>query len=113
MEGQRQAGLQDYRLWWALFVVFAVLCVLVVQHRYRQWRRVGRALGELDGSAREEQVRRWRQAGWQLGLMVVSLVAMTGAVFAVFLGWPPPLLSALRILALTAVLGVLFLSLRS
>jgi hypothetical protein len=44
--------------------------------------------------------------------MVVSLLAMTGVVFAVFLEWPPALLSSLRLLALVAVLGVLLLSLR-
>jgi hypothetical protein len=44
--------------------------------------------------------------------MVVSLLAMTGVVFAVFLEGPPALLSALRLLALVAVLGVLLLSLR-
>jgi hypothetical protein len=45
--------------------------------------------------------------------MVVSVVAMTGLVFAILLGSPRALLSALRVLALAAVLGVLFLGLRS
>lgn len=67
---------------------------------------------ELAGPERAEQARRWQLAGWQLLLMVVSLLAMTGVVFAVFLEWPPALLSALRLLALVAVLGVLLLSLR-
>ncbi len=93
-------------------MLFAVLCVLVVQHRYRRWRRAGRALGDLLGAERAVQTRRWRAARWQLVLMLVSLLAMTGVVCAVFLAWPPVLLSGLRLLALAAVLGVLLLSLR-
>jgi hypothetical protein len=103
----------DYRLWWALFVLFAVMCILVMQHRYRHWRRVGRALGQLVGQEHAEQMRRWQAAGWQLVLMLVSLLAMTGVVFAVFLTWPYAVLAALRLVALVAVLGVLILTLRS
>jgi hypothetical protein len=95
-----------------LFVFFAVLSVLVVQHRYRQWRRASRLLPGLKGPARAEQTRRWRLEGWRLLLMMLSLLAMTGVVFAVFLAASPAVLSALSLLALAAVLGVLLLSLR-
>jgi hypothetical protein len=61
-----------------------------------------------------EQRRRaaWWLEGWRLALMAASLLAMTGMVFAVFLEGSPALLSALRLLALLTVLGVLLLSLR-
>ena len=78
-----------------MFVFFAILSVLMVQHRYRRWRRTGRRL-----------------EGWRLVLMMVALLAMTGAVFAVFSDAPPGVLSALRLVALGAVIGVLVLSLR-
>jgi fatty acid desaturase len=103
---------RDYPIWWALFVFFAVLSVLVVQHRYRRWRQAGRILAQIDSPARDEQRRRLRLEGWRLVLMTVSLVAMTGLVFAVFLQLPAVLLLALRIVALAAVLGVVLLSLR-
>lgn len=95
-----------------MFVFFAVLGVLVVQHRYRRWRRAGRLLAELSGERRVEQARRLRLEGWRLLLMIVSLLAMTALVFAFFLGAPQALLLPLRLLALVAVLGVLFLGLR-
>jgi hypothetical protein len=90
------AGLRDYRLWWALFVFFAILSVLAMQSRYRRWRRAG-------GRPRVE--------GWRLLLMMVSLLAMTGLVFAVLLEAPMTLLFPLQVLALVSVLGVLLLSL--
>jgi hypothetical protein len=93
-------------------VFFAVLSVLVVQHRYRRWRRARRLLPGLANRERAEQTNRLRLEGWRLILMAVSLLAMTGVVFAVFLGVPPTLLSAFRLIALASVLGVLFLSLR-
>lgn len=103
--------MRDYRVWWALFVFFAVLSVLVVQRRYRRWRQAGRILAQM-GPARDEQRRRLRLEGWRLILMTVSLVAMTGLVFAVFLQLPAVLLLTLRIVALAAVGGVVLLSLR-
>ena len=104
--------MRDYRLWWALFVFFAALSVLAVQYRYRRWRRAGRLLTELAGQQRAEQARRLRLEGWRLVLMTVSLLAMTGLVFAVLLQAPSALLFPLRFLALVAVLAVLLLSLR-
>ena len=103
--------MRDYRVWWALFVFFAVLSVLVVQHRYRGWRRASRILAGT-GPGRDEQRRRLRLEGWRLLLMAGSVLAMTGLVFAVFLEAPAALLLALRIVALAAVLGVVLLSLR-
>jgi hypothetical protein len=91
---------------------FAVLSVLVLQLRYRRWRRTGRLLPGLTGPALTEQARRWRLEGWRLLLMMLSLLAMTGVVFAVFLTAPAAVLSALRLLALLSVLGVVALSLR-
>jgi hypothetical protein len=104
--------LRDYRLWWALFVFFAALSLLVVQYRYRRWRRASRLLLRLVGPDQAEQVRRLRLEAWRLALMTVSLLVMTGLVFAVLWHAPPALLFPLRLLALLAVLGVLLLSLR-
>jgi hypothetical protein len=103
--------LRDYRFWWALFVFFAILSVLAIQYRYRSWRRAGRLLTELAGPRRTEQVRRLRIEGWRLLLMTMSLLAMTGLVFAVLLEAPTTLVFPLRVLALVSVLGVLLLSL--
>jgi hypothetical protein len=64
------------------------------------------------GPERAEETSRWWLEGWRLALMAASLLAMTGMVFAVFLEGSPALLSALRLLALLTVLGVLLLSLR-
>ena len=64
------------------------------------------------GPARDEQRLRLRLEGWRLLLMTVSLLAMTGLVFAVFLQVPAVWLLALRIVALAAVLAVVLLSLR-
>lgn len=105
--------MRDYRLWWALFVFFAVCSVLVIQSRYRRWRQAGRLVAELAGTERAAHARRLRLEGWRLVLMIASVVAMTGLVFAVFLGAPPAVISLLRALALAAVLGVLLLGFRS
>jgi hypothetical protein len=104
--------LHDYRFWWALFVFFAALGVLVVQRRYRWWRRAKDALAELTGESRLEQTRRVRLEAWRLALMTVSLLVMTGLVFGVFLGAPPTLVLTLRLLAILSVLGIVLLSLR-
>jgi hypothetical protein len=105
--------LRDYRVWWALFVFFAVLSILVVQLRYRRWLKAGQLLAELKpGALKAEHTRRWRLEGWRLLSMIVSLAAMTGLLFAVFLAAPAAVVATLRVLALVAVLGVLALSLR-
>lgn len=103
-------GVSDYRVWWALFVFFAVLSLLVVRHHYGIWRRTRGLLPRLGAAERQVQVRRVRREGWRLIAMAVSLLAMTGVVFALFLGAPPPLQSALRVLAVVGVAGVLLLS---
>jgi hypothetical protein len=95
--------LRDYRVWWALFVFFAALGVLVVQRRYRLWRRA-------KGASVEPQ--RVRREGWRLVMMTASLIVMTGLVFGALLGAPPALLLALRLLAIGSVLGLVLLSLR-
>ena len=105
--------MRGYRFWWTLFVFFAVSSVLVIQSRYRRWRLAARLLQDLAGSERADHVRRLRVEGWRLALMVVSVLAMTGLVFAVFLGAPPGAISTLRALALAAVVGVLLLGFRA
>jgi hypothetical protein len=55
--------------------------------------------------------RRIRLEGWRLVLMTVSLLAMSGVVVTVFWPGPAALLDALRLLALSAVAGLLVLSL--
>ena len=102
----------DYRFWWALFVFFAALGVLVVQRRYRWWQRAKQASAELTGESRIEQMRRVRLEGWRLAMMTASLLVMTGLVFGVFLGAPPSLVLMLRMLAILSVLGVVLLGLR-
>lgn len=104
--------LHDYRFWWALFVFFGVLAVMVVQRRYRWWRRAKGALSQLPDESRAEQVRRVQVEGWRLALMTTSILVMTGLVFGVLLGAPPILVAALRMLAIIGVLGVVVLSMR-
>lgn len=66
----------------------------------------------MAGPQRAEQARRLRLEAWRLVLMAVSVLAMTGLVFAVLLEAPSVLILPLRTLALMAVLAVLVLSLR-
>jgi hypothetical protein len=103
---------RDYRFWWALFVFFAAIGVLVVQRRFRWWRRAKRALTGLTGEGQTEQTRRVRLEGWRLVLMTTSLLVMTGLVFGVFLGAPPAVVHTLRVVAILSVLGVVLLGLR-
>jgi hypothetical protein len=104
--------MRDFRLWWALFVFFAVLCVLALQHGHRRWRRARSVIAAVPGLAGAERERRLRREGWRLASMAVSLVAMTALVFAALLGAPAPLLLGLRATAVVGVLGVIVLSLR-
>lgn len=92
---------------------FAAFCVIVIQYRYRRWRRASRLLADLTGARRAEQVRLLRLEGWRLLLMTASLLVMTALVFAVFLGASAAVLGALRVLALLTVLGLLLSSIRS
>jgi len=102
---------RDFRFWWALFVLFAVLSVLVVQRGYRRWRIARDVPASVDLSGRHEHARRLRREGWRLAWMAVSLVAMTALVFAAVLGAPPGLILGLRAAAVVAVVAVLALSL--
>lgn len=103
--------MRDFRFWWALFVLFAVLSVLVVQRGYRRWRIARDVLAGMDLSRRAEDARRLRREGWRLVWMAVSLVAMTALVFAAALGAPPGLILGLRAAAVLAVVAVLGLTL--
>jgi hypothetical protein len=102
---------RDFRLWWALFVAFGVLSVVVVQRGYRKWRRARAVLAEVDVPGRAEYGRRLRREGWRLAWMAVSLVSMTVLVFAVLLGAPPAVILGLRAVAVAAVAAVVVLSL--
>ena len=104
--------MRDFRIWWVLFVFFAGLSVLVIQRRYRRWRRARLLMHEVDPRRLPEVTRRLRLEGWRLVLMTVSLLAMSGAVVTVFWPGPTALLEALRLLAFLGVVGVLLLSLR-
>jgi hypothetical protein len=104
--------LPDFRAWWMLFVFFAVLCVLVLQHGYRRWRRLRDLLPPGGPSGSGRLARRWRLEGWRLACMAASLVVMTALVFAGVMGAPRGLLLALRFLAVAGVLAVVVLSLR-
>ena len=105
--------MRDFRLWWALFVFFAVLSVLAIQHAWRRWRRLRDllppSLGRVDLAPLD---RRRRLEGWRVAMMIASLVVMTGLVYAGVLGAPRGVLLALRVAAVVLVGGVVVLSLR-
>ena len=101
----------DFRLWWALFVFFAALSVLAVQRGYRRWSRVRAAAVERPLAERAVLDRRIRREGWRLACMAGGLVSMTALVFAALLGAPPDAILLLRLVALGAVGGVVWLSL--
>jgi hypothetical protein len=103
---------RDVRIWWALFVFFAALSVLVVQRLYRRWRGAKRLAAEADPRLRAELDRRLRLEGWRLALMALSILVMSGVVVTVFWPGPAALLGILRVVALLAVVGVLVLSVR-
>jgi hypothetical protein len=105
--------LRDYRIWWALFVFFAAIGVVVIQYRYRRWRRASRLLAGFTGVRQTEQARLVRLEGWRLVFMTASLLVMTALVFALFLGASAAVLGVLRVLALLTVLGLVLLSFRS
>jgi hypothetical protein len=100
---------RDFRLWWALFVFFGVLSVLAVQRGYRRWRRVREALAKR-GAPEAALSRRVRREGWRLACMVLAVVSMTALVFAALLGAPRAVILTLRVVAVTAVAVVVWLS---
>jgi hypothetical protein len=102
---------RDFRFWWALFVLFAVLSVVVVQRGYRRWRSARDLLAKVDVPGRAEHARRLRREGWRLACMGASVVAMTVLVFAVLLGAAPGVINGLRTAAVLAVIAVVGLSL--
>ena len=105
--------MRDFRLWWALFVFFAVLSVLAIQHAWRRWRRLGELLPRSSGRVRPPPLERVRRLeGWRVALMIASVVVMTGLVYAGVLGAPRGVLLALRVAAVVLVAGVVVLSLR-
>ena len=103
--------MRDFRLWWALFVFFAALSILAVQRGYRRWTRARAALAARPLAERELLGPRLQREGWRLACMAASLVALTALVFAALLGAPAAALLALRLVAIGAVGGVLWLSL--
>lgn len=88
-------AVRDFRVWWALFVFFGVLSVLAVRAAYRRWRR-GRDPRD----------------GLRFACMALSVVTMTALVFAALQGAPAGLLVPLRLLAVGAVAGVVWFSIR-
>jgi hypothetical protein len=102
----------DYRLWWGLFVFFAVLSVLMVQVGYRRWNQLRRVLSAAPAPLTEALRHRLRREGWRLAWMAVSVVVMTALVFAALLGAPVAVILSLRVVAVVGVATVLWLSLR-
>jgi hypothetical protein len=102
---------RDFRLWWALFVFFGALSVLAVQRAHRRWWRARVAVAARPGPERELHARRIRREGWRLACMSLSVLAMTTLVFAALLGAPAAVILFLRLLAIGAVAGVIWLSL--
>lgn len=78
----------DYRILWALFVVFTVLSIVVLRRGARAWRRNDDALRALGGGTPDLR-RRHQLDRLRLVALGGSLVAMTALVFAVLLGAPP------------------------
>ncbi|MGN6393463.1 MAG: hypothetical protein ACTHM9_14640 [Gemmatimonadales bacterium] len=104
--------MRDFRLWWGLFVFFAVLSVLVVQRGYRRWRSARDALAAAGTPVLQALEGRVRREGWRLASMGMSVVAMTALVFAALLGASRELLLALRWVAVGGVAAVVWLSFR-
>lgn len=104
--------MRDFRLWWALFVFFAVLSVLAIQQGYRRWRRAWDVVAAASGPGRLERQRRLRREGLRLACMAGSVITMTALVFAALLRAPAAVLLGLRLLAVTGVAGVVWLSIR-
>lgn len=104
--------MRDFRAWWALFVFFAVLSLLVIQHGYRGWKRLGELPPPGAPQDRHRLTRRRRLEGWRVACMTASLVVMTGLVFAGVMGAPRAILLGLRVLAVAFVAAVVALSLR-
>jgi hypothetical protein len=94
---------RDYRVWWGLFVLFAVLSLIELQRRLRAWRAARAAVDRLQLGAASEARRRLRREAWRLGWMTVSLVGLTALVFAAVLGAPPAAILLLRLVAVAAV----------
>jgi hypothetical protein len=101
---------RDFRLWWGLFVFFGVLSVLVVQQGYRRWHRVRAALATDARPSRAALDRRLRREGWRLACMALSVISMTALVFAALLGAPTAAILMLRVVAVSAVAAVIWLS---
>jgi hypothetical protein len=102
---------RDYRVWWGLFVLFAVLSLLVVQRGIRGWRAARDLIERLELPPDAEPRRRLRREAWRLGWMMSSLVGLTGLVFAAVLGAPPAIIFGLKVVAVVAVAAVVALSL--
>jgi fatty acid desaturase len=103
--------MRDFRIWWGLFVTFAVLSLLAVQRGYRRWRIAREALDRIALPGAERHRRRLRREGWRLAWMAVGLITMTALVFAALLGAPAPAILGLRVTAVVAVAAVVGLSL--
>jgi hypothetical protein len=94
-----------------LFVLFAVLSLLVVQRGIRGWRTARELIERLQLPPQAEPRRRLRREAWRLGWMTLSLVGLTGLVFAAVLGAPPAMILGLKLVAVVAVSAVVGLSL--
>lgn len=103
--------MRDYRVWWGLFVLFAVLSLLVVQRGIRGWRAARELIERLELPYQAGPRRRLRREAWRLGWMTLSLVGLTGLVFAAVLGAPPAMILGLKLVAVVAVAAVVGLSL--
>ena len=103
--------MRDFRVWWGLFVLFAVLSLLAVQRGYHRWRIARDALDRIGVPEAEPHRRRLRREGWRLVWMAVALMTMTALVFAALLGAPAPAVLGLRVSAVLAVVVVVCLSL--
>jgi hypothetical protein len=102
---------RDFRLWWGLFVFFGALSVLALQRAHRRWLRAKNAVAATPGPQQEPLARRIRREGWRLACMSLSVIAMTALVFAALLGAPAIVILLLRVVAIGAVAGVVWLSL--
>ena len=104
--------MRDFRLWWALFVFFGALSVLAVQRAHRRWWRARVAVAARPGPYRELHGGGFGRDGGRVACLCLRVLAMTALVFAALLGAPAAVILFLRLLAIGAVAGVIWLSLK-
>ena len=103
----------DPRLLTVLFVVFTALCVEIVRRGYRDWKKEGAILAELESGAPPELLHRHRRRGHRLVSLTVALIAMVALAFLAPLGAPRAVIMVLQIVAVAAIAVGVYSTVRS